>query len=26
VLFPGHAMPVTDQAFLSNKLILADFS
>ena len=26
VLFPGHAMPVTDQAFLSNKLVLADFS
>ena len=26
VLFPGHAMPVTDESFLSNKLILADFS
>ena len=26
VLFPGHSMPVTDEAFLSNKLILADFS
>lgn len=26
VLFPGHAMPVTDETFTSNKLILADFS
>lgn len=26
VLFPGHAMPVADESFLSNKLVLADFS
>ena len=26
ILFPGHSMPVNDESFLSNKLIIADFS
>jgi hypothetical protein len=26
ILFPGHSMDITDESFIGNKLILADFS